>query len=443
MSVEEEIFTVKKIYPPATELNSVKTSLKCLFEGCDKIFATESNLTLHIVKCHQRRNLEKRENIIYHHHCPEIDCIYHNDRHFKKLKYLKQHYLKVHAEKIFICDTCKKGFPTLAHKNSHKEVCGITFTCLECPNMYSTYESLITHGRRKKHAIADRSLFIKKSGVELNKCASEITNKVPLILPKQSTSMQTIRIIPITLLMEPKSESSDKGIQTEPWHENKKTKNIKRRSTIHTQTSGNKRKVRRSAETQTIGDCILKKAIQDEKIIKNEIEMSQKTSETQTKANCWINGAGEHCSTQTGIKSDASCSSLESGASTTSINSCDKVNCFEEYNFENCQETQTDILLNDDFLQPSLFSHIETQTCDDIDLYTNMHTQTCDDQLLDFGFNDIQTQTTWPDYDLFVSTETQTLLTQNKNFFDIPLSVSHMETQTDMEFKQLLEEINA
>lgn len=131
-----------------------------------------------------------------------------------------------------------------------------------------------------------------------------------------------------------------------------------------------------------------------------------------------------------------------SSGSQTSLN-------FFEDTFGNCQETQTDLLYQDDFLHtPNYIAHIETQTNDDIDLCTNMYTQTCDDQLLsDFGFSDIQTQTTWPDYDLFVSTETQTLLTQNtKCFFDLPINgreISHMETQTDMEFKQLLEEINA
>lgn len=457
--------TIKKIYPLASELSSINNKVQCTEEGCDSIFTSESNLLMHMVKCHERKELTlKNDKIILHHHCPEITCIYHAIRHFKKLKYLKQHYLKVHAERNYFCETCNKGFSTSAIKNSHSEICGVIFTCLQCPNTYTSYESLITHGRRKNHSISDRSVFIKsnktgKSKISNHNYKTKVynnNNNTKLILPKQNVSMQTTNFIPIILQIKEATSSLnfiDKQIQTEPYvvknNNNKIKSSLKRRSNICTQTCTKKR-TRISIETQTTGDCILKRAIQDAKLlnIKDTIDEhhSRKCIETQTQK--WPN-IGD-ISTQTDIDTDSDInldslsSDIISSSSQTSVNT---LNFFDD-TFGNCQETQTDILYQDDFLQSSSYiAHIETQTNDDIDLCnTNMYTQTCDDQLLS-DFSNIQTQTNWPDYDLFVSTETQTLLTQNtKSFFDLPMSareISHMETQTDMEFKQLLEEINA
>uniref|UniRef100_A0A1B0DE24 Uncharacterized protein n=1 Tax=Phlebotomus papatasi TaxID=29031 RepID=A0A1B0DE24_PHLPP len=48
-------------------------------------------------------------------------------------------------------------------------------------------------------------------------------------------------------------------------------------------------------------------------------------------------------------------------------------------------------------------------------LYSHMYTQTCDEMLSELGLSDVQTQTTWPPPDLqdfLVSTETQTSFTQ-------------------------------
>ncbi|KAJ3629764.1 hypothetical protein MTP99_014134 [Tenebrio molitor] len=62
--------------------------------------------------------------------------------------------------------------------------------------------------------------------------------------------------------------------------------------------------------------------------------------------------------------------------------------------------------------------------------------------LREIGLNDTHTQTVLDD--VLKSVESQTVMSQARMF---PLSckdnVTHMETQTDMHLKQLLEEINA
>lgn len=103
------------------------------------------------------------------------------------------------------------------------------------------------------------------------------------------------------------------------------------------------------------------------------------------------------------------------------------------------------------------------------DYYTNMYTQTCDDMLLnEIGFHNIETQTMFDD--VLRSVESQTVMSLHhysgggntamrisNNSSLMPSSpmlcsissisngkdTSHMETQTDLEFKQMLEEINA
>ncbi|KAK7067079.1 hypothetical protein SK128_011052, partial [Halocaridina rubra] len=89
-------------------------------------------------------------------HCPISSCIYHenfssNGKHFQKLKYLKQHYLKVHAERLYTCD-CGQAYSTSALLARHRRLCGLTLICI-CGSSFSCIESLQTHARRMSHVI--------------------------------------------------------------------------------------------------------------------------------------------------------------------------------------------------------------------------------------------------------------------------------------------------
>jgi len=66
-----------------------------------------------------------------------------------------QHYLKVHAEKNYVCDRCGKSFSTESAKKGHTRVCGVEFTC-SCSKTYITYEALLTHAKRSLHTITEK-----------------------------------------------------------------------------------------------------------------------------------------------------------------------------------------------------------------------------------------------------------------------------------------------
>lgn len=538
--------SVQKIYPSELQLATINNSIKCDEVGCNATFVSKSNYMMHLEKHHDKP--QPANNCIKQFFCPVKHCIHNkNKNHFNKMKCLKQHYLKTHAEKNYICEKCNKGFVTETLKYKHLDVCGMIYKCLQCNCKYSSKEGLTTHCRRKNHFLPH----------------PKIAKPLP-IRPKLSSTTQTVQIIPVFIQINNKIEPMkrvDIAVQTDTNIRSPSTKKskspVKRKLTRQTQTCA-KKKSKISAETQTTGDCILRRAVLDAKIEETE-ELSYKkcSSETQTNttsqsctkledtnlipndldftsllfqsSSCQTNfveplklddsyqidkkcietqtlipmtsfdGAitnltknnSANCQTsiiesleindkkctetQTLIpttsfdqvitnltddntnfmKNSSSNMLLQSSSSQTSV---DHLNIFEDSAFgsSNNSETQTDLFYKDEFLQSTVFtSHIETQTNEELDNYINMYTQTCDELFLsDLEFTNIQTQTNWPDYEMFVSTETQTLssninnnnIANDKTFLDLGLSnreISHMETQTDMEFKQLLEEINA
>lgn len=171
-----------KICPLPSELSFINKNIPCPEEGCRSTFLSSSNLEMHLSKHHKKRSdgLNKREHLNKmncQYHCPVGSCLYNinSDRHFTHIKYLKQvnhplivllsviasdtsymfdifsqHYLKVHAEKKFLCKKCDKGFSTEAACNVHTRICGMKFTC-SCGCNYMSYEALITHAKRKNH----------------------------------------------------------------------------------------------------------------------------------------------------------------------------------------------------------------------------------------------------------------------------------------------------
>lgn len=495
---------IQKIYPSVIQLATINNCIKCDEEGCDATFMSKSNYMMHLEKHHDKP--QPTNNSIKQFFCPVTHCIHNKDQnHFNKMKLLKQHYLKTHAERNYMCDKCNKGFATETFKYKHMEVCGVIYKCLHCNCKYTSKEGLVTHCRRKNHSLPP----------------PKIVNKPQLVLPKLSSTTQTVQIIPVFIQINNNIEPLkrvDIAVQTDssvrPPFTKKSKSPIKRKSTRQTQTCV-KKKSKISAETQTTEDCILRRAVLDAKIDETEEQNFKKcSSETQTLKYVKLEDSSminsdldflddvnstnmlfQSSSCQTSVEplkledyqNDRKCIEtqtlipmssfdtnltedntnfmknnspnmlLQSSGSQTNL---DHLNIFEDSSFGNCNnsETQTDLIYKDEFLQSTVFtSHIETQTNEELDNYINMYTQTCDELFLsDLEFTNIQTQTNWPDYEMFVSTETQTLssninnnnnpATTDKTFLELGLSnreISHMETQTDMEFKQLLEEINA
>ncbi|EZA57141.1 ATM interactor [Ooceraea biroi] len=236
----------KIICPPPEELSVIVNNVTC---QCGLVFKNESRYRLHDLKVHQKKKLDKitKENVRYH--CPVQSCVYavNSQKCFSSLKYLKQHYLKVHAERKYACDRCSKSFSTESAKDGHVRVCGIEFTCT-CSKTYTTYEALLTHAKRLQHVITEKENFLNTTSL---RCANfksvrvvfptEIVNKPVTILPKPDKSSKNISITT--------RSTSDAGTQTDDY---KGSKRVSSRSKF---TSNNqhyaKRRKRVSKQMQT------------------------------------------------------------------------------------------------------------------------------------------------------------------------------------------------
>ncbi|PSN52720.1 hypothetical protein C0J52_06167 [Blattella germanica] len=292
---------VTKICPPPSELCGINTNVHCPEDGCKKIFSNSSNLDMHLLKHHKKENIWKKDKgKSCQYHCPVEECIYNlkSDQSFKCLKYLKQHYLKVHAEKSFQCDKCPKGFSTEAALKYHSRVCGLKFVC-SCEHAYDSYEALLTHARRSSHTFDEKyKLYGKKNASgDINKEKTP-ANSVIEVKPISTAITVPVHFLAAIALSElsGKGVAMDKGVQTdEQVIENKRSKKApspfkscerasKRRMSAQTQTrivSRNKRP-KISAQTQTVGDIILKKAMKDANI-PYEFQKKQGTSSNSKK----------------------------------------------------------------------------------------------------------------------------------------------------------------
>ncbi|XP_043789434.1 uncharacterized protein LOC122713245 [Apis laboriosa] len=212
---------IKTICPSAEQLSIITNNIKC--EKCGLVFKNEPRYRLHDLKVHQRKNLDKaiKENVQYH--CPVESCIYapKAERHFSTMKYLKQHYLKVHAKKTYACTRCDKSFSTEAAKEGHMRICGIEFIC-SCLKTYTSYEALLTHAKRSLHTIDDKyKNFLRRTN----------SKAMRLILPTSQTEInKLITILPTNQNENRISDNNgsiqkltlDIGIQTDEYKKNKR-----------------------------------------------------------------------------------------------------------------------------------------------------------------------------------------------------------------------------
>lgn len=430
----------RKVYPSAEELIKVNKVVHCTEEGCDNVFSSESNLTLHLAKKHKKEHLMKSDATPKEFHCPEASCIYNFSKSFKTMKLLKQHYLKVHADKNHICNLCHMGFSSEAALNRHIEYCGVVFKCSECDSSYSSYETLMTHARRKKHAILEKGCYKPSPTVKVEKCRSDpvLNKKGSVLLPKGVVSLLVVNTDGNKVTFEKSSQTEEKSRNKSPLTK----KNKYCLSNSSSQTTNLALKSHTSSETQTVGDYCSKKMSKTELMITDDVD--KKSIRTQTHR---VDSETKSCNTSFNMNEmDFVCEKpVERNSSSTQTvktipteliyasPSVSKdlnfdIDQLEADSFFNCHmETQTDFILGNDLLNQ--------------DYYSNMYTQTCDDVLFnDLGFSNIHTQTVLDE--MLRSVESQTLMSQNKKPLLSCRHMAHMETQTD-EFQQMLEEINA
>ncbi|XP_057664660.1 uncharacterized protein LOC130899013 [Diorhabda carinulata] len=420
---------VKMFYPTAEECK-VNNKVHCTEEGCTSIFISESNLNLHLTKTHRKPHLLE-ESITKHYFCPELGCLYNADKYFKELKKLRTHYMTKHSSEQYICLNCNKIFPQQKNLQQHSDYCGVNFTCPQCPAYYATYESLQTHSRRKKHCIPLKTHYKVINTCSKSDTLLQATDRP--ILPKSSFNL--IIVPNDTKKFNQESQTYNipsiyKSKMTQVCREfdsrnNQQTQtgNKSEYFTVETQTIGNYRNLsrknsgsmdnsstQRSLKTQT--DVIESKNFSCNTSFKDDFPIETNSSSTQTGEN---NTSNNNNSTHTHDTIYTDTSDLLQDVN---------VGSFE---FDNCNmETQTDFIFDD-----VMFG---------CDYMSNMYTQTSDQILSDLGFSNIQTQTLIDD--VLKSVESQTVMSRRKQ--DVgDRDMTHMETQTDMEFREMLEVINS
>lgn len=404
---------VLKLIP--NELSIIGNPRKeCTVSGCTSTFGNISNLQMHLNKHHR---IETKsivdKNTIVQHFCPIVQCKYNSGSHFfKSRKYLKQHYLKVHAVKNEKCLKCNRSFACATLKKQHERSCGVVFQCVDCDWSYTSRECLLTHCRRKGHRVPSKQPVTIAAA-----------NSVPIANIKNQ-KRQTMALKPIA----PKAVTV--GNQTSPLV--KKVQNILKSTPaariranfeqimLKNRRKQNETKISQTTQTASLYNDNCKKMISDNEnsatkqatsVIKNAME-----SNTNDKYKS-LDLIDEESNTMT---DDDSAQANKNLNNLNYVEDDSNLHYFTVSNFNAglCHiETQTELM----------FDEVTIGTSDMDPLLCHMHTQTSDEILNELGLTNIQTQTNWPDdeyNDLFVSAETQTCN------FDTPFDNISIQTQT-------------
>lgn len=360
----EQKVILKLTIPPEEIL--MTRMLVCQVDGCTEQFSNASHLQMHLSRRHRlpSPNISHPAGIpedhhVKHFHCPMEACVYHlganGEKFFSSFRYLKQHFLKVHSVKNFVCNSCngQKSFATESLLRAHQANCGQSFVCKDCGFGYGSREALLTHAKRKNHNYLE--LLACKTGKRKSKSKSTDL-AVKVIRKEHSKSIQ---------------------VQTEKLQE-ADSETIKKSQTTQTEFSASEQTEKIECYTQTASS-------------------SQDPSETASTSTM-----DSYCQTnleQFSYFEDTSLTCFGNAMIPATNAPSESVTCV-------CTETQTDQIYdemfpNEDRSDPMLYSHMYTQTCEDI--------------FSDLALAHIETQTTWGNGGLgefLVSTETQTNLNQ-------------------------------
>ncbi|XP_033477803.1 ATM interactor [Epinephelus lanceolatus] len=148
------------IKPTVTELTKeVRTNILCTVEGCGKILPNTPALNMHLVKSHRikdgivnptvRKDMKGSQKLYC---CPIEGCPRGPNRPFSQFSLVKQHFMKMHAEKKHKCFKCNNGYSTEWDLKRHIEDCGKTYHCT-CGCPYASRAALLSHIYRTGHEI--------------------------------------------------------------------------------------------------------------------------------------------------------------------------------------------------------------------------------------------------------------------------------------------------
>ncbi|XP_075017578.1 ATM interactor isoform X2 [Calonectris borealis] len=147
------------VRPSVTELSQVRTNILCTVPGCGKVLPNSPALNMHLSKAHPvqdgKRNAPIRKGLKTSQKfycCPIEGCPRGPNRPFSQFSLVKQHFMKMHAEKKHKCDKCSNSYGTEWYLKRHIEVCGKTFQCT-CGCPYASRTALLSHIYRTGHEI--------------------------------------------------------------------------------------------------------------------------------------------------------------------------------------------------------------------------------------------------------------------------------------------------
>lgn len=300
----------------------------CDVDDCSEQFQNASHLQMHQLRRHGLRLpvvTADLEGTVYH--CPDESCCYNErasrEKFFGSFRSLKQHFLKVHSQKNFFCNLCngQKSFATESLLRAHESNCGQTFRCEVCNLSYGTREALLTHAKRKNHGYEE--LLAKKTGKRKGGKSSEQKSKALKMETHVTIQIQTN--LPI-----------DCGRISQTTQTDHIAQEVTNRNEISTQTI-------RSLNASTVDNCC-----------QTNLQQLLDLEETE-------------------LVDPGSFPSIVAAATDCTHTTV-------------CTETQTDLIYdsmfpNEDRTDPMLYSHMYTQTCDDI--------------ISDLGLATIETQTNW------------------------------------------------
>ncbi|NXJ08784.1 ATMIN protein, partial [Odontophorus gujanensis] len=173
------------VRPSVTELSQVRTNILCTVPGCGKVLPNSPALNMHLSKAHRlqdgkcnapiRKGLKTPQKFYC---CPIEGCPRGPNRPFSQFSLVKQHFMKMHAEKKHKCDKCSNSYGTEWYLKRHIEDCGKTFRCT-CGCPYASRPALLSHIYRTGHEIPaeHRDPPSKKRKMETSAHNQQLTEK--------------------------------------------------------------------------------------------------------------------------------------------------------------------------------------------------------------------------------------------------------------------------
>ncbi|XP_077310994.1 ATM interactor [Lithobates pipiens] len=188
------------VKPSVSELSrEVRTNILCTVKGCGKVLPNPPALNMHLVKSHGvqegisnptlRKDLKASQKLYC---CPVEGCPRGTNRPFSQFSRVKQHFMKMHAEKKHKCEKCGSSYGTEWDLKRHIGYCGKTFKCT-CGCPYTSRTALLSHTHRMGHEVPleHRDPPVKKRKLDALKQNQKAVNEECVVKNDQLEAVTT------------------------------------------------------------------------------------------------------------------------------------------------------------------------------------------------------------------------------------------------------------